>query len=151
MTDDVAPSEIAVMAWARLMRVSRQLSEKVEDALKRGDLPPLAWYDALHEIAAAGEAGIRPFLLIDRMLLVQYNVSRLLARLEGEGLIEKLEVPGDGRGQTVRITEAGRDLRRRMWAVYGQAIDGLVGRKLGTADLETLARLLGKLRDPPVD
>ena len=151
MTDDVAPSEKAVLAWARLMRVSRQLSEKVEDALKRSSLPPLAWYDALHEIAEAGEGGIRPFLLIDRMLLVQYNVSRLLARLEGERLIEKLEVPGDGRGQTVRITEAGRDLRRRMWAVYGQAIDGLVGSKLGTADLETLARLLGKLRDPPVD
>lgn len=151
MNDATAPSEESVLAWARLMRVSRQLSEKVEDALKKGGLPPLAWYDALHEIAAAGEEGMRPFLLIDRMLLVQYNVSRLLARLEGEGLIEKHDVPGDGRGQTVRITEAGRDLRRRMWAVYGQAIDGLVGRKLGKADLVTLAGLLGRLRDPPVD
>jgi DNA-binding MarR family transcriptional regulator len=150
VSDIPKPSPTAVSAWARLLRVSRQLTESAEEALKAAGLPPLAWYDALHEIAEAGEEGLRPFQLPERLLLAQYNVSRLLARLESEGLVEKCEVAGDGRGQTIRITRAGREMRRRMWSVYGPAIARLEDR-LPADDLATLARLLGRLRDPPAE
>lgn len=145
-----SPAPEAIKAWGRLMRVSRQLVEKTEDALKAGGLPPLAWYDVLHELAEAGEGGLRPFELIDRVLLAQYNVSRLLARLEADGLVEKLRVSDDGRGQTVRITPAGRETRRCIWAVYGKAISELMGDKLSAKELAMLAGLLGRLRDPPI-
>jgi DNA-binding MarR family transcriptional regulator len=145
-----SPSPEAVRAWGRLMRVSRQMVEKTEDTLKAGGLPPLAWYDVLHELAEVGEGGLRPFELIDRVLLAQYNVSRLLARLEADGLIERLVVADDGRGQTVRITPGGRDMRRRIWSVYGKAITELMGDKLASEELEVLAALLGRLRHPPV-
>ncbi|RRI06888.1 MarR family transcriptional regulator [Mesorhizobium tamadayense] len=145
-----SPSPETIKAWGRLMRVSRQLVEKTEDTLKTSGLPPLAWYDVLHELAEAGEGGLRPFELIDRVLLAQYNVSRLLARLEADGLVEKLPVSDDGRGQTVRITPAGRETRRRIWAVYGASIADLMGDRLSAKELETLAALLGRLRDPPI-
>ena len=141
------PSPAAVTAWARLLRVARSLTEGAEEALKEAGMPPLAWYDALHEIAEAGEEGLRPFQLPERLLLAQYNVSRLLARLEAEGLVEKREVAGDGRGQTIRITRAGRDMRRRMWSVYGPEIARIEDR-LSSDDLAMLTRLLGRLRDP---
>ncbi|TIS60563.1 MAG: winged helix-turn-helix transcriptional regulator [Mesorhizobium sp.] len=145
-----SPSPDTIKAWGRLMRVSRQLVEKTEDALKANGLPPLAWYDVLHELAEAGEGGLRPFELIDRVLLAQYSVSRLLARLDADGLVEKLPVSDDGRGQTVRITPGGREMRRRLWAVYGKAISELMGDKLSAKELEMLAGLLGRLRDPPI-
>ena len=144
-----SPSAEAVTAWARLMRVSRQLLEETEHALKAARLPQLAWYDVLHELAEAGERGLRPFELIDRVLLAQYGVSRLLARLEAEGLVEKLPVSDDGRGQTVRITQSGRDMRRRIWAVYGASITELIGDRLSPGELKILATLLGQLRRPP--
>ncbi|MCV3208953.1 MarR family winged helix-turn-helix transcriptional regulator [Mesorhizobium sp. YC-39] len=149
MIEKASPSPAAIKAWARLMRVSRQLVEKVEDALKDGGLPPLAWYDVLHELAEAGEGGLRPFQLIERTLFAQYNVSRLLARLESESLIEKIPVADDGRGQTIRITGKGRETRRRMWTVYGRSIAELVGARLPAEELEMLAALLGRLRHPP--
>ena len=145
-----SPSPEAVTAWARLMRVSRQMVERTEDALKANGLPPLAWYDVLHELAEAGEGGLRPFELIDRVLLAQYGVSRLLARLEAEGLVEKLPVSDDGRGQTVRITPDGRDMRRHIWAVYGASIAELMGDRLSAEELKALAALLARLRHPPV-
>ena len=146
MIEKAVPSPVAIKAWARLMRVSRQLVENAEDALKQGGLPPLAWYDVLHELAEAGEGGLRPFQLIERTLFAQYNISRLLARLEADGLIEKLPVADDGRGQTIRITAKGRETRRSMWAVYGRSIAELVGAWLPAEDLETLTALLGRLR-----
>ncbi|WP_184873431.1 MarR family winged helix-turn-helix transcriptional regulator [Mesorhizobium sangaii] len=150
MTEKAMPSPEAITAWARLMRVSRQLVESAEDALKAGGLPPLAWYDVLHELAEAGEGGLRPFQLIERTLFAQYNISRLLARLEADGLVEKLPVADDGRGQTIRITARGREMRRQMWAVYGRSITELVGAKLSADELNMVSALLGRLRHPPV-
>ena len=150
MTEKATPSPEAITAWARLMRVSRQLVENAEDALKESGLPPLAWYDVLHELAEAGEGGLRPFQLIERTLFAQYNISRLLARLEADGLVEKLPVADDGRGQTIRITAKGRETRRRMWAVYGRSIAELVGAKLSADELKMMSALLGRLCDPPV-
>lgn len=149
MTEKATPSPAAIKGWARLMRVSRQLVESAEDALKAGSLPPLAWYDVLHELAEAGEGGLRPFQLIERTLFAQYNISRLLARLEADGLVEKLRVADDGRGQTIRITAKGRETRRQMWAVYGKSIAELVGARLSPVELDTLSGLLGRLRLPP--
>jgi DNA-binding MarR family transcriptional regulator len=145
-----SPSPEAVAAWARLMRVSRQLVDRIEESLKAGGLPPLAWYDVLHELAEAGEDGLRPFELVDRVLLAQYSVSRLLARLEADGLVEKLPVSDDGRGQTVRITPSGRDMRRCIWSVYGASITEQMDSRLSTEELNTLAALLGRLRHPPI-
>lgn len=144
------PTPEAIKAWARLMRVSRQLVESVEEALKAGGLPSLDWYDVLHELAEAGEGGLRPFQLIERTLFAQYNISRLLARLEADGLVEKLAVADDGRGQTIHITAKGRETRRRMWTVYGRSITELVGAKLEADELTLLSALLGRLRHPPV-
>ena len=151
MTDQAMPSPEAIKAWARLMRVSRQLVEYAEEALKEGGLPPLAWYDVLHELAETGEGGLRPFQLIERTLFAQYNISRLLARLEAGGLVEKLPAADDGRGQTIRITAKGRDTRRRMWSVYGRSIAELVGDKLSADELAMVSALLGRLRRPPAD
>ena len=144
------PSPEAIKAWGRLMRVSRQLVESAEEMLKAGGLPPLAWYDVLHELAEAGEGGLRPFQLIERTLFAQYNISRLLARLEADGLVEKLPVADDGRGQTIRITARGRETRRGMWAVYGRSITELVGDKLSAEELTMVSALLGRLRHPPI-
>ncbi|MER8445742.1 MarR family winged helix-turn-helix transcriptional regulator [Mesorhizobium sp. M1066] len=149
MTEKAMPSPEAIKAWARLMRVSRQLMESAEEALKAAGLPPLAWYDVLHELAEAGEGGLRPFQLIERTLFAQYNISRLLARLEADGLVEKLPVADDGRGQTIRITASGRETRRQMWAVYGRSIAELVGAKLSADELTMVSALLGRLRQPP--
>ena len=149
MTQKATPSLAAIKGWARLMRVSRQLVESAEEALKAGGLPPLAWYDVLHELAEAGEGGLRPFQLIERTLFAQYNISRLLARLEADALVEKLPVADDGRGQIIRITATGRETRRQMWAVYGKSIAELVGARLSQDELDTLSGLLGRLRLPP--
>ena len=140
-----APSEEEVRAWVRLIRSSQVLLGALESAFKAADLPPLVWYDVLLELERAGEAGLRPFELVEEMLLAQYNLSRLLARMEQAAVLERLDCPDDGRGQVVRITKQGRALRRRMWRVYGPAIARLLGAKLEPTEQQQLAKLLGKL------
>ena len=45
------PSTEATAAWIRLMRIQSRVLDAVEQDLKRAGFPPLAWFDALQELA----------------------------------------------------------------------------------------------------
>lgn len=139
------PDKATEAAWIGLARASRVALAAVEARLKAAGLPPLSWYDALWELERAGEAGLRPFELERALLFEQYNLSRLADRLEKAGLVERRAVEEDRRGQLLAITPDGRELRRRMWAVYSPAIQAAVGDKLAQSEARALAALLGKL------
>ena len=137
------PSDAAILAWSRLIRAQRAALCVVEQALKAEGLPPLEWYDALWELERAGP--LRPRDLQGRLLLAQYNLSRLLDRMAEAGLVERRSCSSDRRGQFVAATKEGLKLRRRVWPVYARAIEAAIGAKLGEADAEALAMLLGRL------
>jgi DNA-binding MarR family transcriptional regulator len=139
------PSETVVKAWARLVRARDTLVAAIERDLKAAKLPPLAWYDVLLELSRTAEGRLRPFEIEKETLLAQYNLSRLLDRLEKEGLIRREPCEDDARGQWVVITEKGRVLQARTWKVYARAIHSHVGEKLDERAAGTLAGLLGRL------
>ena len=136
-------SDAAESAWVQLIRAHRSALGSVERALKAAGLPSLEWYDVLLELERGGP--LRPRDLQDRLLLAQYNLSRLLDRMEGEGLVSRERCSEDARCQWVRASDAGTALRRRMWPVYAHAIEEALGAKLGRGEAQSLARLLSRL------
>ncbi len=132
--------------WTTLVSTSRELVEQAEADLKGAGLPPLSWYDALLEIEDAGEDGIRPFILRERLLLPQYGTSRLLDRIARAGLIERRICDEDGRGQVIFITPEGRGTRQKMWPIYAKMLEGQIQDKLTAKEATTLADLLDKIR-----
>lgn len=139
-------SDAAQGAWVQLIRAHRSALCSVERALRAADLPPLEWYDVLLELER-GEP-LRPRDLQDRLLLAQYNLSRLLDRMEAEGLVARERCSEDARCQWVRASHAGKELRRQMWPVYAGAIETALGAKLSTAEAARLSDLLKKLSGP---
>ncbi len=142
-----APDPETVDAWTSLLRAHNAALGRIEAALKRAGLPPLAWYDVLWELEQAGDGGLRPFELERRLLLPQYGLSRLTDRIAREGCLEKRPCAEDGRGQVLALTPSGRALRRDMWKVYGPAIEDAVGRRLPAGEAARLAALLSRLWD----
>lgn len=142
------PSESVVRTWTRLARAHRAALTTVEGRLKEADLPPLAWYDVLLELERAGEPGLRPFELQKAMLFTQYNLSRLIDRLEAQGYVARTASEDDGRGQVLAITAKGRAVRRKIWPVYAAAIEAAVGTHLSPSEARALADLLEKLYTP---
>lgn len=139
------PSKAVVGAWLRLMRAQQSALLKIERTLREAKLPPLAWYDVLLELDRAGEKGLRPVELERQMLLAQSNISRLIDRIEAAGYLERRPCDDDGRGQIVVITGAGRDMRKRIWPVYAEAINRAVGAHVSEREASSLSALLGKL------
>lgn len=132
-------------AWARLLKVRQRLQAAVERDLKADGALPLDWYDALLELERAPDGRLAPGDLEDNMLIAQYSLSRLLDRLEKDGLIRRLPHPEDGRRQLVEITAKGRKRRAASWPSYAAAVARHAGGRLSEPEIETLLALLGKL------
>lgn len=141
------PPDKVIEAWTKLLRAHRVALSSVESALKAAGYPPLGWYDVLLELERAGARGLRPMELEAGLLLPQYSVSRLIERIEKQGLLRRESCEDDGRGQRLFLTAGGKRLRQEMWPVYARAIDAAVGSKLTAAQARTLANLLAKLVD----
>ena len=136
-------TEGAERAWMQLVRAHRSALCSVEKALRAADLPPLEWYDVLLELHRGGP--LRPRDLQERLLLAQYNLSRLLDRMEADGLVTRERCSDDARCQWVQATPAGEALRTRMWPIYADAIRGAIEARLTRAQAAQLGDLLGKL------
>src|SRR5215211_7484979 len=139
------PSDAVVKAWAGLVRAQRASTSGIEADLKQAGFPPLSWYDVLYGLRRARGGRLTPRQLEGEMLLEQYNLSRLLDRMEADGLVRRIPYPGDKRRQLVEITAEGRALQKRMWPVYAAAIERHVGARLTEKDSEILTEVLGKL------
>ncbi|HEY7550182.1 MAG TPA: MarR family winged helix-turn-helix transcriptional regulator [Hyphomicrobiaceae bacterium] len=135
----------AIEAWAGLVRTEKALVQKVEERLKAAGFPPLDWYHVLYEVDRAPKGMLRQSSVQDRTQLAQYNVCRLVDRLQREGLVERRQCRLDGRNNVLVITAKGRSLRRAMWPAYAAAVGEHFGARLSEAEAEQLLRLLGKL------
>ncbi|WP_336335233.1 MarR family winged helix-turn-helix transcriptional regulator [Pseudomonas putida] len=111
--------------WYNFVRAHRCLIREIERRLTEQQLPPYSWYDALWGIESGPGGSRRMHELAEVMAIERYNLTRLVDRLEKEGLVTRIKALDDGRGAVAQITENGRQLRKRMWKVYKQAVDEL--------------------------
>ena len=139
-------SDAVTRAWVGLVRARHAVVSAVEADAKEAGVLPLEWYDVLWDLERH-EEGVRPFELEQRLLFAQYNLSRLVDRMEEAGLVKKVACPSDKRGHMLFITDAGRKQRKATWPVYARAVNKHLGDKLSESETEKLAGLLRKLME----
>ena len=118
--------------WFSFVRSHRALIREIERRLSDADLPVYAWYDALWGVESGKDGTRRMHELADALVIERYNLTRLVDRLEQEGLVTRARSPDDGRAAYVTITDAGRALRKRMWKIYEAAVSELFLAQFGT-------------------
>lgn len=138
--------DTTIAAWVSLVRAHRAAFAQVETSLKDAGFPPLAWYDALLELCREPK-GLRLQDMESRMLLPQYNISRLADRLAAESLVKKEVDPCDARSRVLTITGEGRELLKSMWPVYAKGIEKAIGIKLNHDEAVAISKLLKKVTD----
>ena len=139
------PSKQTETAWVLLIRAQQVLLEQVETALKAANLPPLSWYDVLLELSRDPKSDLRQYEIGERVLLNKHNLSRLIDRLESDGLVKRHACDSDGRGNIVKITKKGMQLKQTMWPIYAEAIQALVAEPLTATQLRLLTEIMSKL------
>ena len=137
------PAAITLLAWDRLLGAGARALRTARAELKRAGLPPLEWYDILVALDRRGAS--RPRDLQGVLGIEQYNLSRLLSRMDHAGLVTIAPCPGDGRGQIVALTAQGQACRAAMWPAYAAAIHGSIETRLDADERIHLAGMLQKV------
>jgi DNA-binding MarR family transcriptional regulator len=137
----ITTTDLAVRLRAVVARTARRLRQEADSPLS----PTLQ--AALATVARHGP--LTPSELAERERVQRPTATKLIARLEGEGLVQRAGVPGDGRSTLISVTEAGTaeiaEIRTRKDAFLAQRL-----RRLPASDRATLARaaeLLEELLD----
>lgn len=99
-------SSLEEEAYLNLIRTADHLSLEPARILKEADLSP-AQYNVLRILRGAGTEGLSCRDISERMITRDPDVTRLLDRLEGRGLVARSRENKDRRVITVRIAPAG--------------------------------------------
>ncbi|MGE0769962.1 MAG: MarR family winged helix-turn-helix transcriptional regulator [Hyphomicrobiaceae bacterium] len=142
-------------AWPAFITAHDALVVRIEERLRAAGLPDLSWYVVLWVLERSPEQRLRMHELADTAVIARSNLTRLVDKLEKDGLVARERVADDRRGAYARITEKGRAMRSKMWTVYGPAIEELFLRHLTTEEnillRDIMMRLLDKVRDQEPD
>lgn len=132
-------TRLANEAWEALFRAQATLGLEFERADVWGDLPPRE-YGVLYALAGLPD-GLRISELVDDALLTQAGVSRMVARLEGRGLVERRADPDDARACRIVLTPEGRTVQRRVGAAHARHVATAMTRALTERQLQALRDL----------
>ena len=88
------------------MKCSRAVEAEVNARLRRSYGQSLARFDALSQLYRFGGEWVTVGTLAEHMLTASKNITALLDRMEGEGLIERRASPVDRRSYQVRMTRS---------------------------------------------
>ncbi|MGW1916573.1 MarR family winged helix-turn-helix transcriptional regulator [Streptomyces sp. NPDC002076] len=132
-------SRLANEAWEAMFRAQATLAREFEYEGDWGGFPPRE-YGVLYALAGAKD-GLRITDLIDDALLTQAGVSRLVARMEKRGLVERRPDPDDARACRIVLTAEGREVQRRLGRAHARHVTTAMTRALTREQLETLREL----------
>ena len=131
-------------ALLSLLHTADQLQGRVAEMLKPHELSPTQ-YNALRILRGAGPKGLPCSQIGERMINRDPDITRLLNRLEGRGLVERGRDNEDRRVITVRATRGALELLRSLDRPVEEFQRRLLGH-LGERRLRMLIRLLDAAR-----
>ena len=115
-------SEQHLAAWRTFLKAHATIIDRIDHDLVAAKLPPLSTYDVLIELYEAPERRLRMHELAERVVLSRSGLTRLVDRLEAEGLLQRDRSGTDRRGAYAVITEQGIAALRRTWPIYARGI-----------------------------
>jgi DNA-binding MarR family transcriptional regulator len=134
---ELEPRELA--AWRGLLRVHAALVKALDAELVSEHDLPLTSYEVLITLQAAPGHRCRMAELADRVLLSRSGMTRLVDRLEREGLLERDTCSSDGRGCFAVLTPAGEELLARARPTHLAGVRERFLRHFGDDELGAMA------------
>ncbi len=135
-TDRLTDRELR--AWRGMLRAHAALTKALDADLEAEHGLPLSSYEVLLHLAAADGERMRMSDLAETVVLSRSGLTRLVDRMERDGLLGRASCPSDARGSFAILTDVGRD---KLAAARVTHLSGVRERfldRLSDAEQETL-------------
>jgi DNA-binding MarR family transcriptional regulator len=137
---DVRPlDERELRAWRGMLRAHAALTKAIDLELEATHGLPLSSYEVLMYLADAADRRMRMRDLAASILLSRSGLTRLVDRLEREGLISRESCPSDARGSFAVLTQLGTDKLAEARATHLAAVRSRFVEHFSDEELEALA------------
>ncbi|WP_068929176.1 MarR family winged helix-turn-helix transcriptional regulator [Planobispora rosea] len=141
--DSISSEELVV--WRMLQRAQVRITRLLEaDLLVEHDLA-LASYDVLMQLSESPDRRLRMNDLAERVLLSRSGLTRLIDRLQRDGLVEREACASDARGLFAVLTDAGALRLAEATPTYLRGIRAQFLDVLDATELRQCAAMLNKL------
>jgi len=132
-------------AWRGFLRTHGALIHELDAELVAAHDLPLRSYDVLVQLEGAAEHRLRMTELSRSVLLSASGVSRLVDRLEADGLVCRERCTLDGRGYWAELTDKGLAKLREARPTHLAGVRRRFLARLDENELETLGHLWQRL------
>ncbi len=146
---DVAPaelSELELAAWRGFLSTHASLLKALDAQLEAAHDLPLTTYEVLVTLYHAPGRRLRMAELADRAFLSRSGVTRLVDRLERDGLLRRETCSIDARGCYAALTPDGESMLERARPTHLDGVRRLLLARLSDDDLRHLARIWDLIR-----
>jgi DNA-binding MarR family transcriptional regulator len=132
-------------AWRGMLRVHSDMTRVLDAELTHRHGLPLTSYEVLLFLADSPDGRMRMSELADSVLLSRSGLTRLVDRLERDGLLEREQCEEDARGYFAAITDRGRALFTEARRTHLAGVRERFLSRFSRDDLQTLSDLWEKV------
>ncbi|MDX6666400.1 MAG: hypothetical protein QOG68_2606 [Solirubrobacteraceae bacterium] len=132
-------------AWRSLARAHACLVKRLDAQLEAEHGLPLTSYEVLLRLAESDDGKMRMHDVATSVLLSRSGLTRLIDRLERDGLVARCSCENDARGAYAVITDTGRSKVAAARAAHLAGVRALFVAHYTEAELDVLGTLLDRL------
>lgn len=143
----LTPRDPRLAPWRAFVRAQAQVSRRLDEDLRTEHGMSLQDYVALLILAEAPDRRLRMGRLADSLTLSKSGATRLIDRLAGDGLVDRVSCSSDLRGAEAALTEAGLNRLRTAAPTHLRGIAEYFLSAIDGEDLEIVQRTMQCVAD----
>jgi DNA-binding MarR family transcriptional regulator len=140
-----ALTDSELRAWRGLLRAHACLAKRLDAALDHAHGLPMTSYEVLHHLEEASGGRMRMCDLAEQAQLSRSGLTRLVDRLERDGLIERCSCSHDARGAYACLTTVGRSRLQEARATHRAALRAAFFSRFSEEELSLLADMWDRI------
>ncbi|HEY4915398.1 MAG TPA: MarR family transcriptional regulator [Solirubrobacteraceae bacterium] len=140
--DNAAPETLTLgelRAWRGLLRAHACLAKRLDSELEQAHGLPMSSYEVLHHLEETTGGRMRMCELAEQAQLSRSGLTRLIDRMERDGLVERCSCDHDARGSYACLTDGGRERLQEARGTHLAVIREQFFSHFSEAELGTLA------------
>jgi DNA-binding MarR family transcriptional regulator len=142
-----SPRDPRLSTWRTFLHAHAQVRRQLERELQAEQAMGLAEYELLLVLAYSPQRRMRMSELADALTLSRSGATRLIDRLEADGLVARASCDTDRRGQWAQLTKGGYQRLRTASPTHLRGVACHFLDRIPDGELETLRRTLERVTE----
>lgn len=132
-------------AWRAFITAHAEAIGAISKEMEAAGQVPLSSYDVLVALSESPDHRFRMHELARDVILSRSALTRLVDRLEVQGLLRREQCGADRRGSYAVLTNTGQEALESAWPVYGRSIQRHFVDRLGEHELAVIRAAMSRI------